>query len=123
MNDILTSKPTPSPSHSAAPPSPLTMAHLPPKGRGRTTAAVRGRQRKRIASGSQKKVGFSTNNGPIKRSQSDSKLYREQETREDGLSNDEVFGGSASSLHGTYVMASPGYAADWQKGYKGPGKC
>ena len=58
-----------------------------------------------MASGGQKKVAFSASTGLMKRSQSDSKLYREEEQRqgEDGMSGDELFGGSVSNLHGTYT--------------------
>ena len=109
MNDILSSKPTTSP--------PTTTARLPPKGRGRG-----GRQRKRIASGGQKKVGFTTSSGPMKRSQSDSKLYCEEENGEDKLFSNEVFG-STSSLHGTYVMTSVTSGSAYDSSYKELGKC
>jgi hypothetical protein len=60
-----------------------------------------------VASGGQRNVAFSASTGVMKRSQSDSKLYREEERGEDGISSDEVFGGSISNLHGTYVK-NPG---------------
>ena len=52
----------------------------------------------------------------MKRSQSDSRLYREKEEGENGLISNEVFG-STSSLHGTYVKTPAVLPADWQKGY------
>ena len=108
MNDILTSKP--SPSHpSTTTPSPLHIARLPPNGRGR--GGVRGQQRRRVASGGQRKVAFSDSAGLMKRSQSDSRLYHEKEAV---LSSDEIFG-SISDLHGTYVK-TPGSSFPDQQG-------
>ena len=49
----------------------------------------------------------------MKRSQSDSRLYREKEEGENGLISNEVFG-STSSL---YVKTPAVLPADWQKGY------
>lgn len=59
-----------------------------------------------MASGGQK-VAFSASTGLMKRSQSDSKLYHEEEEGEDEISGDELFGGSVSNLHGTYTK-NPG---------------
>ena len=57
-------------------------------------------KRQRTGSGVQKKVGFSSATGLMKRSQSDSKLYHE-----DGLlCANNAFGGSASSLDHIYIM-------------------
>lgn len=111
MNDILTSKPSPSHSSTTSP-SPLSTACLPPNGRGR--GGVKGRQQKRVASGIQKKVAFSASTGVMKRSQSDSRLYREEEKGENGLTSDEVFG-STLSLHGTYIKTPGALSANWQK--------
>ena len=105
MNDILTSKPTDhthsvlssSPLHSNAP----TTTRLPPRGRygGRGNVnGSRGKQRRRAASGMRESVGFSTN-GVMTRSYSDSKLYKEQDSQ-----SDDAFGGSVTSLHGTYTL-------------------
>ena len=60
--------------------------------------ANRDKQRKRTASGGQKRVGFSAGEGIMKRSRSDSKLYREEALP----SANDGFGGSTSSLRGTY---------------------
>ena len=93
MNDILTSKPTPSPDHTHLnlSSSPLhsnapTTTGLPPRGndggRGKISGVRGHQQRRRIASGVQRSVSFS-DSGTMKRSQSDSRLYDEYESQSD----------------------------------------
>ena len=106
MEDILTSKPSPSiststsPFHSNALTSSSTTFGLPPRGRGKGSGNRGQQQKRRSDSGGSKRVNFS-GSGLMKRSLSDSKLYQEDDLPS---SKRDVFGGSTNSLHGTHTI-------------------
>lgn len=117
MNDILSSKP--SPSHASSSSSLHsnalnTTTKRPPRGSGHGQGcSQRGQvwQKGRLTSRGPKKVGFSTSSKQMTRSKSDSKLYREESL----LPGSDTFGGSMSSLQATYTTtptSSPGHHGD-----------